>query len=156
MRRISSEEAQKYVPYERYPLAKDPEFYTIEVDSDGWDKIKYYTKRLRQSIGGGKGDQYVYVLSNKSMPGMLKIGFTTNEVDIRAEQLSRPTGVPTPYDIEYTYSCFNAQRIEHHVHKKLEKKRVKGEKNKKDRKEFFYVDLEEAKKIIEQIGKEYD
>ena len=150
MHRISNEEAQKYVPYERHPLSKNPEFYTVEIDSDGWEVVKYFTKRLRQSTEGGKGDQFVYVLENESMPGMLKIGYTKNDVDIRAEQLSKATGVPTPFNIIYTYSCFNGERIEKEVHKKLKKKRVRGER------EFFYVKLDEAKQIIKQIGKEYD
>ena len=150
MEKISNEESQKYVPYFRTPLSPNPSFYTIKVDSDGWETVEYFTRRLRQSSQGGKGDQFVYVLQNDSMPGMLKIGYTKNEVDIRAEQLSKPTGVPTPFNVVYTYSCFNGERIEKEVHRELVKKRVRGER------EFFYVTLEEAEKIIKQIGEKHD
>jgi len=150
MHRISIEESKKYVPYNRTPLSKNPEFYTIEIDPEGWEEVKYFTKRLRQSTEGGKGDQFVYVLENQSMPRMLKIGYTKNDVDLRAEQLSKSTGVPTPFDVVYTYSCFNGERIEKEVHKIFKKKRVRGER------EFFYVTLEEAKQMIKQVGEQYD
>jgi hypothetical protein len=150
MEKISNEESQKYVPYTRTPLSPNPAFYTIEVDSDGWETVKYFTRRLRQSSQGGKGDQFVYVLQNDSMPGMLKIGYTKNEVDIRAEQLSKPTGIPTPFNVVYTYSCFNGERIEKEVHKELAKKRVW------DKREFFHITLEEAEKLIKQMGEKYD
>jgi len=46
----------------------------------------------------------------------LKTGILTSRqskaVDLRAEQLSKSTGVPTPFDVVYTYSCFNGERIE--------------------------------------------
>lgn len=151
MRRISSEEAKKHVPYERTSIFKDPSFYTIEeADSEGWQKVNYFTEQERINIERtGAGDQSVYVLENESMPGMLKIGYTTNEVEFRAKQL-RSTGVPTPFNIIYVHKCFNAERMEKLIHKKLESKRVNNER------EFFYVYLEEVKQIIKQIGKEYD
>ncbi len=62
MEKISNEQSQKYVPYFRTPLSPNPAFYTIKVDSDGWETVEYFTRRLRQSSQGGKGDQFVYVL----------------------------------------------------------------------------------------------
>ena len=42
--------------------------------------------------------QIVYVLTNPAMPGLLKIGSTTQEeVDTRMKQLYS-TGVPVPFD----------------------------------------------------------
>ncbi len=43
----------------------------------------------------------VYVLSNRAMPGLVKIGMTTRpELDARLKELYT-TGVPVPFDVEY-------------------------------------------------------
>ena len=42
----------------------------------------------------------VYVLSNRAMPGLVKIGMTTrHELDARLKELYT-TGVPVPFDVE--------------------------------------------------------
>ncbi len=97
MKRISNEEALNYVPYERTPLSPPPALYSIFIGDDGWDEIKYYTSRFRQSINGNNGDQSVYILESSSMPGMVKIGYTKGDPIDRANTLSKSTGVPTPF-----------------------------------------------------------
>jgi hypothetical protein len=147
---ITNEEAQNYVPYERTPLSPEPAFYSIFQDSDGWDVVKYFTSRFRQSVNGNNGDQSVYILESTSMPEMVKIGYTKNDPGERANQLSKSTGVPTPFNVVYSYSCFNGERIEKAVHKHFKKQRVNSQR------EFFYVDVDEAVKIIESIGAKLD
>ena len=147
---ITNEEAQNYVPYERTPLSPEPAFYSIFQDSDGWDVVKYFTSRFRQSVNGSNGDQSVYILESTSMPEMVKIGYTKNDPGERANQLSKSTGVPTPFNVVYSYSCFNGERIEKAVHKHFRKQRVNSQR------EFFYVDVDEAIKIIESIGAKLD
>jgi hypothetical protein len=149
MERLTNEKAKNYVPYCRTPLSPQPKYFSIKKDGD-WDIIEYYTGRLRQSVDGKNGDQYVYVLANPSMPEMLKIGYTKNDPEERAVQLSKSTGVPIPFDVVYSYGCFNGERVEKEVHKKLKQKRVRGER------EFFYVSLDEAKQVIKEIGKQFD
>jgi hypothetical protein len=150
MERLHIEEARKYVPYCRTPLAPPPKYFAFIQDKDGWEQVDYFTGRLRQSVEGGKGDQYVYVLANSSFPEMLKIGYTKNDPEERALQLSKSTGVPLPFDVVYSYSCFNGERIEKEVHKQLKEKRVRGER------EFFYVSLDEAKQVIRKVGEQFD
>lgn len=150
MERLTLEEAKGYVPYCRTPLAPSPKYFSIKKDDDGWDVVEYYTGRLRQSVDGKKGDQYVYIMVNPSMPEMLKIGYTKNDPEERAVQLSKSTGVPMPFDVVYSYSCFNGERIEKEVHKQLKQKRVRGER------EFFYVSLDEAKQVIKKVGEQFD
>jgi hypothetical protein len=55
-----------------------------------------------------------------------------------------------PFDVVYSYSCFNGERIEKEVHKLLKAKRVRGER------EFFYVSLDEAKQMIKKVGEQFD
>ena len=49
---------------------------------------------------------YIYILTNRSMPNLVKIGKTHRNPDERAEELSRAMGVATPFDVVY-YECFN-------------------------------------------------
>jgi hypothetical protein len=150
MTRISNEEAQNYVPYERTPLSPQPTYFSIFTDDEGWEQVKYYTARFRQSVNGNNGDQHVYILESSSMPEMVKIGYTKSDPNERANTLSKSTGVPTPFNVVYSYSCFNGERIEKAVHKHLRKKRVNSQR------EFFYVELNEAIKVIEDLGAKLD
>jgi hypothetical protein len=150
MKRISNEEAQNYVPYERTPLSPQPAYYSVFEDSEGWEEIKYYSNRFRQSTNGNNGDQHVYILESISMPDMVKIGYTKNNPEDRANQLSKSTGVPTPFNVVYSYSCFNGERIEKAVHKYFRKQRVNNQR------EFFYITADEAIKIIESLGDTLD
>ena len=80
---------------------------------------------------------FVYVLSNRSMPGMVKIGKTTRDPRTRAGELFA-SGVPTPFVIEATIETPNINETELTVHRILSVNRV----NKK--REFFHVSVPEA------------
>jgi hypothetical protein len=150
MKRISNEEALNYVPYERTPLSPQPSYFSVFVSIDGWDEVRYYTSRFRQSVNGSNGDQSVYILESESMPDMIKIGYTKGDPIDRANTLSKSTGIPTPFNVIYSYSCFNGERIEKAVHKHFRKQRVNKQR------EFFYVDVDEAIQIIESLGTKLD
>lgn len=61
-----------------------------------WDSFNYeYWKKKGYTIG------YIYIMSNKFMPGLVKVGKTDRSPDERAEELSRPEGVPGKFKIEY-------------------------------------------------------
>jgi len=150
MERITNEEAKKFVPYDRTRTSLPPSYFTIKGGEDGWDKVEYYTYRHRQSVNGGEGDQSVYVLENPSMPGILKIGYTKGDPNDRADKLSKATGVPTPYKVVFSYNCFNGERIERATHKHFQKQRINNDR------EFFNTSVEEAQKVINEIGMQYD
>ncbi len=80
---------------------------------------------------------FVYVLSNRSMPGMVKIGKTTRDPRTRAGELFA-SGVPTPFVIEATIETPDINETELTVHRLLSANRV----NKK--REFFHVSVSEA------------
>ncbi len=44
--------------------------------------------------------EIVYVLTNPTMPGLIKIGRTTN-LEQRVKSLSSDTGVPLPFEVFY-------------------------------------------------------
>lgn len=150
MKRITNEESKNYVPYDRNPLSPPPTYFSNFDGEDGWEFIKYFTSRYRQSINSSNGDQSIYILESESMPDMVKIGYTKGDPIDRANTLSKSTGIPTPFNVVYSYNCFNGERIERAVHKYFRKNRVNKQR------EFFFVSVEDAVKVIELIGSQND
>ena len=76
---------------------------------------------------------YIYILSNPAMPGLLKIGKTTLSTEVRAETLTRSTGVPAPFLILKSYKVMDCDVAERKAHDVLE--RAVGRPN--SNREFF-------------------
>lgn len=83
---------------------------------------------------------YVYVLSNPSMPGLVKVGRSESDPQIRAAQLYT-TGVPEPFEIEFVWFCEEHEELEKGVHAAFSQARKSG-------REFFEA---EPIDIIEYI-----
>lgn len=62
---------------------------------------------------------WVYVLSNEFMPGIYKIGMTTNEPETRAKEISQGTGVPSPFVVERAYFSQSPREDELVIHEEL-------------------------------------
>ena len=149
MQRITHEEAKKYIPCSEDYSNNPPTYFTVQGQQDGWDKITYYTGKKRGLFVGREGDEWVYILSNPAMPEMIKIGYTAKDPFSRAHQISRGTGIPLGFEVEWAYKCYKGERIESEVHKFFKQERVNKQR------EFFRVTIEEAKSIIEKIGRKY-
>jgi hypothetical protein len=80
---------------------------------------------------------FVYVLTNKSMPGLVKIGFSSWLPEDRAKDLYT-TGVPEPFKVNYYTTTSWPQAVEGKVHQLLSDYRVNP------RREFFRVTVEQA------------
>lgn len=57
---------------------------------------------------------WVYVISNRSIEGSIKVGFSTKDPKSRANDLG--TGSPTPYVVEYEALVENPKKIEKDAH----------------------------------------
>lgn len=79
---------------------------------------------------------YVYVLTNPSMPGLVKIGSSKFSGSRRASELFT-TGVPTPFVLEFEIYCLEPKFTEQSVHDRLSEHRCEG-------REFFRIDVFEA------------
>ena len=90
----------------------------------------------------------VYVLSNKAMPGLLKIGYTMNTVEGRVKELSSATGVPSEFFIEYQVECRDAAGVEALVHESFHNLRHNNSR------EFFSISLADAVDVIRKHAKE--
>lgn len=91
---------------------------------------------------------YVYIISNKAMPGIFKIGFTLKDPALRAKELDSP-GVPYPFIVEYEILVDEPYALEQHVHKALRSQR--------EGKEWFRCDFSQAVQTIHSCyqGKVY-
>ena len=79
----------------------------------------------------------VYILSNPSFKGLLKVGRTTMDAEERAAALWT-SGVPTPFEVVFEVFTDKASKVETETHKYLSEYRLR-----KDR-EFFRVDEDSA------------
>jgi len=87
----------------------------------------------------------VYLLTNPCMPGLVKIGMTTQEdIDKRMRELYT-TGVPVPFECQFACKVNNKDcaKIEKALHTAFDPQRVN--KNR----EFFKINVEQAKAILE-------
>lgn len=101
-------------------------------------------KRLKKErFGTTKNNQRncVYILTNPSMPGLIKIGSTEKVAHERAEELYT-TGVPTPFEVVYSIPSEYPKSLEDILHKKFKQYRIN-----KDREFFRYS----ADKVIEWL-----
>ena len=153
MKRITIEEAKNKIKYDEDLTNAQIDYFTLTPDPSDprWEIVIYYTSREEDIYKnrGGEGDSWVYVLSNPSMPNLLKIGSTSKEPDERAKQISRGTGVPTPFKVEYAFRCFNAEQLERELHKHFKYARTSNQK------EFFQITLESIVGGVELLGKRY-
>lgn len=86
---------------------------------------------------------WVYVITNRAMPGLVKVGYSTKDPELRAEELNH-TGSPHPYLVEYELLIDEPYQIEQKTHKLLFPKR--------EAKEWFRCTPEEAVVAIKQIA----
>lgn len=78
---------------------------------------------------------WVYVISNPAMPGIIKVGYSTKDPAMRAQELNH-TGSPHPYSVQYETLVWEPYSLEQRVHKVLYSK-LEG-------KEWFRCTVHEA------------
>ena len=155
MEKLTVEQAKMFIPLkENYgnTEVEHASYFTLSPSKmgDGWEDVTYYTAKKKGIYNKkGEGDQWVYILKNQTLPGLLKIGYTKLTPDQRAKQISNATGVPLPYEVAWAFRCFNGELLEGEVHHALKKYRVNNQR------EFFQIGLEEAKETIKLIGNNF-
>ena len=87
----------------------------------------------------------IYILTNPIMPGIIKIGKTTQEdVKLRMAQLYS-TGVPLPFECEYAAKVNNIDEVERALHTAFGPDRVNPKR------EFFEIEANQAITIIKLL-----
>lgn len=84
---------------------------------------------------------WIYVLSNGSMPGLVKIGQSAADPELRAQNL-HTTGLPEAFHVEYKGLFDNYVQLERKVYEELTYCRHAKQR------EFFFIS---AKEVVKQI-----
>lgn len=95
---------------------------------------------------------YVYVMINPSYEGMVKIGRSTRDPQIRASELSGSTGVPTPFIVAYHIFVEDTNYTEKLLHTFFEEKGYKIS----DNREFFSAPLNEVVELMAALKSNSD
>jgi hypothetical protein len=70
---------------------------------------------------------YVYILTNKHVPKLVKVGFTARDPYTRADELSNVTGVPGKWKVFHSWELENAYDAEQEIFSELKRYRETGE-----------------------------
>jgi len=82
---------------------------------------------------------WVYIITNRAFPDLIKIGFSLKDPSLRAIELNH-TGVPYPYRVEYEVMVGNPREIEQRAHRSLS--------NMREGKEWFRCSIETGVEVI--------
>ena len=85
---------------------------------------------------------WVYVLTNKAMPGLVKVGYSTKDPSLRALELEG-TGLPHAFEVAYDVLVIEPRDVEQQVHQDLKVHHAA--------KEFFRIDLDKAIQSIRAV-----
>lgn len=91
---------------------------------------------------------WVYIASNESMKGIVKIGCTSKDPSNRMQELSN-TSVPTPFICEYSALVADHEKVEKALHDYFSKYRIK------DNREFFNLETEMIVMRLREFTKIY-
>ena len=80
----------------------------------------------------------IYILTNEAMPGLIKIGLTTDNVESRISQLSTHSGVPLPFECYFAAVVMDCAKLEKTLHQLFSESRINPKR------EFFKVDPEKV------------
>jgi hypothetical protein len=148
MKRVSIEESHYYIKLPHDKVSKADAFVLVP-DDKGWDHVHYLANAMLDPSGAVRPLEYVYVLVNRSVPNMVKIGMTTTTPDARAKEISSATGVAVPWIPVYWFKCYRSDLLETEVHEYFKDNRVNN------RREMFTVSSYTAQKVIEDLGYKY-
>lgn len=82
--------------------------------------------------------EIIYVLTNEAMPGLVKIGRTTDAVEARMAQLGAHSGVPLPFECYFAAEVRDCAKLEKTLHQLFAEGRLNPKR------EFFKVDPEKV------------
>ena len=80
--------------------------------------------------------EIIYILTNEAMPGLVKIGLTTDNVESRISQLSTASGVPLPFECYFAAEVDDCAKLEKKLHQLFSESRINPKR------EFFKTDPE--------------
>jgi hypothetical protein len=116
-----------------------------------WEVITYYSDIRTSSVNNSDNYHYIYILTNPSIPGIVKIGFTERNAYERLKEINSASGVIIPWEIRFTYKCPYGRTLEGEIHSYLENIGLRLNK----RREGFAMSVNDAINIVEELGYKY-
>lgn len=86
---------------------------------------------------------WVYIITNESMPGLVKVGYTDRNPEVRASELVG-TGMPTRYSVAYSIQVQGPRDVERAAHRKLATVRVG--------REWFRCTVAKARIVVDAVA----
>ena len=151
MKRITLDETHFYVRLlddDPRKMEKAVAFTLTDSDAPGWQDVTYYGEGILDPTSSIKKPEWVYVLVNKTMPGICKIGMTTTSVQQRVKEINKATGVVSPWFPVFKYKCINSRVLEKAVHEKLQSLGYRVN----PKREGFEIDSNTAIELIKELG----
>ncbi len=87
---------------------------------------------------------YLYILTNRAFPGVLKIGYTDRDPNARVAELNN-TSVPHPFEIAFEALVDRPQELERLVHREIENTRENAQR------EFFRIRVSDAVEAVNRV-----
>ncbi|CCV63611.1 Dam-replacing protein (DRP), restriction endonuclease [Alteracholeplasma palmae J233] len=116
--------------------------------------IPEYKKETVEAKEKKNTRDFVYLMSNESIPGWIKIG-RTNSITKRVRQLN--TGAPLPFIVEKTietHSAYDSLTLEKTIHAMIDTINPNVRKNTAaSKREFFMLTIDQAIKIFDLVVK---
>jgi T5orf172 domain len=85
---------------------------------------------------------WVYILSTREIPDLLKIGMTTRTVEERVREINRATGVVIPFGVRACWRVKMPSTAERMLHQEFNGQRIRSDR------EFFRIDFFQAQSRI--------
>lgn len=87
---------------------------------------------------------WIYVLTNASMPGLVKVGLTTTSPEQRIKELSSATGVASNFELARSFAVSDVRSAEKKAHAILEKVFERPNRSR----EFFEADVDSVADVL--------
>lgn len=98
----------------------------------------------RSKIADEPGAGWIYILSTRELPHVLKIGMTTRTVEQRAQEINGATGIAVPFGVRRFWRVTDPQKAEKLVHAHLLEFRLRNDR------EFFRLEFPAAAKMLDE------
>jgi hypothetical protein len=98
----------------------------------------------RSKIVDEPGAGWIYILSTREFPDLLKIGMTTRTVEQRAQEINGATGVAVPFGVRRCWRVMDPQSAEKIVHLRLRDFRLRNDR------EFFRLAFPAAAIMLDE------
>jgi hypothetical protein len=111
------------------------------------DPTSFLVRRTKSDVAGPDPGTIYVMRSPAHERDLYKIGLTRRPVDVRAQEIGQPTGVPLPFGVLANWEAGDCSGIEAEVHRELAHYRVSK------RREFFRAPLAMIVKVVDEAVK---